>query len=208
MTNKKTLKQRVRERQEKTGERYTTALSHVRAMAPEPVQVELHEVSRAAELEGFACQAFASEALWQAECNLGAPEARFRGVLLRLRTLLQARSASQAAAKVASLLLQGDQAAVSLGSAVEEMFIARDFIAQAQAGVRGVARNGRLVVFDVPRGEAQAAVVAVVMASPFPREGRGPVLWLSGLGERGEGLGGLLEQHLSLAGIGGWSRGP
>ena len=45
MTDKKTLKQRVRQRQEKTGERYTTALAQVRAHAASPGQVESHDVT-------------------------------------------------------------------------------------------------------------------------------------------------------------------
>jgi hypothetical protein len=203
MTDKKSLKKRVRARQTKTGERYTTALRHIQAMNTDPRQTELHDVSHAAELEGFACRAFVSEHLWRAECALGAPDLRFREVLGRLRTLLRASASSDAAAKLARLVLHGERGAVGVGSAVEEMFTARDFLAQAHAGVRGVSRNGRVVVFDVPRGEA---VVAIVLASPYPREGQVPLLWLSALCESGQGLGDALARQFSLAGIGGWHR--
>ncbi len=205
MTDKKSLKQRVRARQEKTGERYTTALSHIRARADDGLEAELHDVSRAARLEGFTCQAFASEGLWHAECALGAPELRFRGVFERLRALLLASLSSAPAAALARVLVRGDKLTLGLATAIEEIFGARDFLAQARAGVRGVSRNGRLVAFDTPRGDGWAPVVGAVIAPPHPSE-RVPLLWLSALGDSRDGLGRLLEQHFSLAGLGGWSR--
>lgn len=121
------------------------------------------DVARAAEIEGLTCQAFASEALWRAECSLGPPEERFRGAFARLRQLL---AACEPDGPVAGLL-------------------------------RGVSPNGRLVVFDVPRGEAHAPLLAVVLTSPLPLGRRIPCLWLSALSERDD------ARDLALVGLGG-----
>jgi hypothetical protein len=207
MTSKKSLKERVRERQAKTGERYTTALMQVRATAPPTVEEALHEVTRAAQLEGFTCRAFASDELWRAESSLGAPEERFRGVLARLRALLLALDAGDAGASLAGLLLRGEASSRAMPNHVQELVAARQFLSKARAGVRGVSANARLVVLDVPRGEAQAPVLGVVLAAPGITQ---PLLALSPL--KGEGaeptlLGRLFEEQLTLAGMGGWAGG-
>ena len=64
MTFRRDLKRRIRERQEKTGERYTTARAHVLATPPAPSWVvELHDVTEQARLAGLTCPVRVTSAL-------------------------------------------------------------------------------------------------------------------------------------------------
>jgi hypothetical protein len=177
MTSKKTLKDRVRERQEKTGERYTTALAHVKARVADERHEEAHDVTREAELEGFACDAFATEALWQAECSRGAPEVRFRHLLRALRAMLHS---SAAHGPITALLPGSPSLRGEVPNAVRELAEARQFLSAVRSGVRGLSPNGRLVALTSDGGEV---VLGVALALPFPVPGRRPVLQLSTLAE-------------------------
>jgi hypothetical protein len=202
MTAKKSLKKHVRERQAKTGERYMTALAQVRAK----VAHEGHrDVSPWAEAEALQCQATSSEALWRAECSLGAPEERFRSIFARLRGLLLSLSDAERVKPLRAAVLSGAPWVAPIPNAVREVAEAWLFRAQVQAGVRGLSPNGRLVALDVPRGATQVTVLGVFV--PVPGADRRPLLWLKELDEGGSAseVGAMLEPSLMLAGLGGLS---
>src|SRR5690348_1645916 len=100
MTAKKDLKRRVRDRMRQTGERYKTALAHVRAAAPEAPEAPAptkkpsiilesppsHDLSEIARFEGFRCRAATSEPWWsKIEAEEGRAPAWFQLVFARLR---------------------------------------------------------------------------------------------------------------------------
>ncbi len=209
MTAKKDLKRRVRERQAKTGESYTSALAHIRSKATR-TNVELpecHDVTPWAELAGLHCKAVVSDELWRAEGSLGAPGERFRAVFERLRALLLAMQGEPSGAELGAVILRGERGKGGIPNAMHEVMESRRFMEQVRSGVRGVSQNGRLVAFDVPRGEAQVTLVGVFILSPVPAEERRSVLWLSSLARQGSelslGMGALLVRELALAGFGG-----
>lgn len=211
MTARKHLKQLVRERQEKTGERYATALAHVRAKARRRVpEQSLPEVTRQARLEGLHCQAFVTEHLLRSERAVSSPGKRFRVVFARLRELLEALEGEPAAEALRAAVLRGEPRFGSIPNGIQEVVELRRFVAQARAGVRGISRNGRYLTFDVPRDEAQLTLCAFCM---LPMAGSGgsrvPILWIfSQEGLADALLGGLGSgQAFALTGLGGLERG-
>ncbi len=205
MTAKKHLKQLVRERQEKTGERYSTALAHVRAQAPGLEQVQ-PEVTEWARLEGLHCTAFVTERLWNAEHSHAAREAWFRAAFARLRALLLAAEGAPGTDALCATVLRGEPKPGSIPHAIQEAVEARRFMAQVQAGARGVSRNGRLMAWDVPRGGEPVTLLALCVVPPvMAGQLRAPILWLFSREGFSESL--LVEPSatwsFALAGIGG-----
>ena len=208
MTKKKGLKRLVRERQAKTGERYSTALVHVRGKEKSPIPFEeCHDASSWAAREGLHCRAVVSEKLWQAEEAAGAPDDRFHLIFGKLRAILVASRSDPSFGDVCAALLEGKKTRVAVPNAVREVADSRRFLEQTRAGVRGFSSSGRMIAFDAPRGEEPVTLIGVLIFAPPSPESRPPLLWLSPLEEREQaGQGGLreeIEKHLLLAGLGG-----
>lgn len=207
MTAKKHLKQRVRERQEKTGERYSTALAHIRGQAPAVEQQVQPEVTEWAKIEGLHCTAFVTEPLWNSERASADRAAWFRAAFARLRSLLLAVEGAPGTHALCSAILRGEPKTVSIPHTIQEVVEARRFMAEVRAGVRGVSRNGRLVAWDVPQpGGDPVTLMALCVVPPVMSEPpRPPILWLF---TRDGSSGTLLDGPNSiwafaLAGIGG-----
>src|SRR5690349_9955840 len=87
MTAKKSLKRLIRERQQATGERYTTAREKVLAAKDAPPRerpwVELHDASELAGAAGFVCPVHVSASIWRERESLA-------GVLDQLWDILTA----------------------------------------------------------------------------------------------------------------------
>ncbi len=201
MTKHKTLKDRVRERQQKTGERYTTALAHVKAHAQERLlgAEEPFDACEAARTVGLACQVSASARL--AVGPAGERGRRLTRALERLKGLLLALAGDAGAEKLAAVLLRGEAWSSGPVSAVAELAEARRFLDEVKAGKRGVSRTGRVAVVDVDSPGGGWTLVAVLFAHPFDPRPR-PTLYLSSLTED-DGVGPWRE-GFTLAGLGGW----
>ncbi len=173
MTDKKNLKKRVRERQEKTGERYSTALAHLRAQAreEEPVspsantapkqRIKIEEpwdpaVTREA---GLQCPVFADEGLKARTAPL-VPTALFQ-----LAEVLRATSTHPSTQHFRRMVLHGERYSLPLGP---ELFTEiMEFGAQLRLGMRGASASGRYLAFDVTLpGRSPVLVVALLMTSP------------------------------------------
>ncbi len=129
MTKKKDLKRRVRARQEKTGESYTTALAQFRrAQIPEAPSATVE-----AEAAGLRCEAVVSSKL-RALGDL-------RPLFARLRELLEALGA-----EACGPLLRGETAPRRMPQ-MRDLVEARRFLTQVRAGKRGLSQDGRLVAF-------------------------------------------------------------
>ena len=172
MTVKRDLKRRVRERQEKTGERYTTALSHVLKqargdMSERSIEIEMEEVTERAEAAGLRCRAFLSPELsrWKDQ-----------KLLERLRDVLIATEGDPGTERFRRVLLRGEReeeladrmlkhfAGTTL---VKQWAAARSFATNLRAGIRGPSRDGLMIAYDLPLpGRAPLTVVAVLIP-PF-----------------------------------------
>ncbi len=115
MTLKKNLKKRVRARQEKTGESYTTARMHVlnqeQARGPKVSQVSLREVTPLVEEVGLKGQAFLMPRF---------PESLTRPALKRLRELLLATRDEPATQRMRAVLLDGEPDTLDFASLSRE----------------------------------------------------------------------------------------
>ena len=180
MTTKKTLKERVRERQQKTGERYTTALAHFRANSEEP-----SDITALAREAGLTCTASASARL---------PQARVRPALEALKALLLALGSDTGAAKMAAVLLRGEPGAPVSANGISEAVEARSFMSGVASGRRGVSANGRCAAFDT---EDRTVVATVLWHGARPA-----FLYLAPLDAKGP-----WTELFALAGIGGWRSG-
>lgn len=160
MTIKKDLKKRIRERQEKTGESYTTARMHVLNQAPseEPKvsQVSLREVTPlvgALEMKG---EAFLSP---------GFPEALARPALERLREVLLATRNEPATRRMHAVLLEGEPDTPDFGSFAREWGETRVFMRNLRLGIRGPSRSGRTFSFELRTDGGPVTVVVTLVPS-------------------------------------------
>lgn len=129
MTKKKDLKKRVRARQEKTGERYTTARAQLtRALIPEAPSATPEALAA-----GLRCNAAVSGKL-RALGDL-------RPLFARLRELLEALGAA-----ACGPLLLGEPAPRRMPQ-MADWVEARRFLSQASAGTLGLSRDGTMVAF-------------------------------------------------------------
>lgn len=161
MTVKKDLKKRIRERQEKTGESYTTARMHVLKQAPAEApetprvsEVSLREVTpllEALELKG------------QAFLTPGFSEALARPALERLREVLLATRDEPGTRRLRAVLLEGEPDTLEVGSLMREWGETRVFVRHLRLGMRGPSRSGRALAFELrTEGGPVTVVVALV----------------------------------------------
>ncbi|MGZ3459390.1 MAG: hypothetical protein ACXU86_12910 [Archangium sp.] len=161
MTIKKDLKKRVRERQEKTGESYTTArmhvLHHAEAGAPKVREESLREVTPLAEPVGLKGQVFLTPRF---------PEPLARPALERLREVLLATGDEPATRRMRAVLLRGEPDPLDLGSIPQVWSQSFGFARKLRLGLRGPSPSGRILSFDLQADGAPVAVVVALVPSP------------------------------------------
>jgi hypothetical protein len=157
MTKKRDLKRRVRARQEKTGESYTSALAHIR----EPRIPEAPDATKEAVAEGLSCAAVVT------------PELRgmgdLRPLFARVREVLEALGSP-----ACGPLLRGETSPRRIPEP-KDVLEAQRFLAAARKGERGLSGNGRLLALEW-RGH-------VIVGSIWLYFGRKPLLQFSRLGD-------------------------
>ena len=161
MTAKRDLKKRVRERQARTGESYTSAREQVlAARAPELVPViELVDVSAEATRLGLVCRALMVPTL--------AERVDAATVLARLRTALLATEGDPSTAFLRRVLLRGEPAGpMPLGTVLEGVEAARRFMARARAGIGGASEGGRMLALHVDGRVGSETIVCMLWPSP------------------------------------------
>jgi hypothetical protein len=170
MTDRRDLKKRIRARQEKTGERYTTARAHVMGSGTDrDLVVELRDISEAARAAGFVCRARATPAV---------PETIEARALAQLREILLGPVAGlEPLRKIA--LHGGPQPGLDLSRVLELVNQRRAFHASLELGLRGPGPGGRIVAFDLlTDGECRTIVAqllptrsdALLLLSGFPND--------------------------------------
>ena len=178
MTYKRDLKKLVRERQERTGEHYTTALRHVIAQrrAPVPV-VAMVDLSEAAARLGLTCHAAMVPALALLVDGAFALE--------RVRAALLATEGDPATALLRGAVLRGEQPDVA-GWSLHNLEKGRHFMARVRAGIAGASDGGHMLALNVPSraGASQLVVCMLWPTAPIAACARRASLILSG----GEGL--------------------
>ncbi|PTL78805.1 hypothetical protein [Vitiosangium sp. GDMCC 1.1324] len=161
MTVKKDLKKRIRERQEKTGESYTTARMHVLnqgpSETPEVRPVVLREVTPLAEAMGLKGKAFLSSHF---------PGQLTRPALERLREVLLATQGEPATRRMRAVLLRGEPDTLELVSLALELWgETRVFTRDLRLGMRGPSRSGRTLSFELQADGKHVTVVATLVPS-------------------------------------------
>lgn len=169
MTAKKDLKRRIRERQGKTGESYTTARAHVLAQRDEPAAllpaipvIELIDVTEQARALGLRCLALASPMLVER-----VPAER---VLARVRDALLATERDPQMDVLRAVMLRGEvlerDPRRRPGGWWEDT---RAFFARARVGIGGTNRAGDMLALQV---DAEMVIVHagyVPHMPPIPR---------------------------------------
>jgi hypothetical protein len=165
MTERRDLKRRIRERQEKTGERYTTARAHVLESPKSNLVVELHDVTEQARAIGLTCAVRVTSSLWRSGD-------RIRGLLEQLRDIL---SGPVDAPVMQAVALRG--AADELGSGTLPLMLRHlgDFLTSIENGLRGPALGGRVLSFETDFDGQRRTVIAQVR----PRHAGEPMLMMS-----------------------------
>lgn len=170
MTRKRDLKRRVRERQERTGESYTTARRQVLARAAPPESpahspvipvVEMISLTSEAERLGFACRVVIASTL--------AGRVEPTAVLERVRDALRATADDPGTSFLRAVVLGGEAAPPRPrpGSLAE----VQRFIARAHAGIGGVSDSGSLMALPVDAAGGSVMVIAHVGFRPVARPG-------------------------------------
>ena len=149
MTRRKALKQRVRARMAKTGERYTAALSHFRAVE----QVALDEPFTECAVEGLACRV----RWWK---HLHPPTAPLQAELTRT---LSALKGEPSAVRLTRAAFEGRaEAPLSSPGRAGALLAA---VERFSSGVRGFSRDGRHLALEL--GGAPVMVSVVAAADPL-----------------------------------------
>jgi hypothetical protein len=148
MTKRRELKQRVRARMAKTGERYTTALRHFQSTE----QVELEAPFTEFGIEGLACRV----RWWK---NLGAPTAAWQAELTQALRAVRGEPAAVLFTRAAF----GGQAssetppATSLSERLDDL---SSSVERFASGVRGFSRDGRRLALDLGGATVMLSVLA------------------------------------------------
>ncbi|QRN94686.1 hypothetical protein JRI60_37045 [Archangium violaceum] len=160
MTLKKNLKKRVRARQEKTGESYTTARMHVlnqeQASRPKVSQESLREVTPLVDEVGLTGQAFLMPRFL---------ESLARPALKRLRELLLATRDEPATQRMRAVLLNGEPDTMDFASLSREWVQTQAFLRNLRLGMRGPSRSGRLLSFELRADGMPVTIVVALMPS-------------------------------------------
>jgi hypothetical protein len=167
MTLRRSLKRRIRDRQEKTGESYTSARAQVLAARPRPSWVvELHDVTLEARHAGIVCEVRVTPIL--------AATRSLADILAQLHTILTGSTDGLLAMQ--RVALRGEPDPWTRGGAVAAYVgRLRAFSESLEQGLRGPGPGGRILAFDAEIGGR----LRTVLASLVPRWRRDPLLVLS-----------------------------
>lgn len=172
MTARRDRKKLVRERQARTGERYTTALRHVLEgrMSPVPV-VEMIDLGEEAARCGLRCRVLAYAGLLDRIDR--------EGLLERVRAALVASEDDPAAAPLCGAALRGEAAALPIPGLIN-LAAARRFVERARLGLGGFSPGGHLMALHLPgRGETVTVLAALWTTPAGPWAPRDPALVLT-----------------------------
>lgn len=164
MTQHKTFKRLVRERQARTGESYMVAMRQIRdADDRQPIPVEeLIDLSEPAAALGLTCRVVIQQAL--AACvDVG-------DVLRRLRSALRNTVVDPAFDLMRAVVLHGES------SRAPNALIDRAFLARVKAGLGGVSSDGRVLALPLADG---ALGLFYLWTVPAPFETRPATLIIS-----------------------------
>ena len=160
MTSKRDLKRRVRERQKRTGERYTTALGHVKGQRPASIPVvEMVDLTEHAARLGLRCRILMSPDLTEA-CGVLAVE--------KLRDALHATQDDPATRHFRAVALAGERRVPDRCSPREILAEGGRFMARARAGIGGVSPDGSMIAFQVAAGRGIETVVCTLWMMTVP----------------------------------------
>lgn len=152
MTANRDLKRRVRERQARTGESYTTALHHVRAQRPIPIStVELLDVTQAASEVGLRCRVSMGPQL--------AGRADVHPTLRHFHDVLVASARDRALFLMRTVALFGEH--VTAPAMPRGLTEGVAFMQRLRAGLGGVSEHGRMLALPwiaKPAGTSPALV--------------------------------------------------
>src|SRR5215468_6609912 len=167
MTLRRTLKSRIRARQEKTGESYAAARAQVLAARPRPFPVvELHDVSLEAKHAGIVCEVRVTPAL--------AATPALARILRQLHAILAGGTGGLAALQ--DVAIRGAPDPWNRGGSVMAFVTKlRAFAEGLEQGLRGPGPGGRILAFDAELDGRTRTVVAHLV----PRFRRDPLLVLS-----------------------------
>lgn len=180
MTAKKDLKERVRARQEQTGERYTTALERVRrqgAKKRRAIVVDVPDLTEIAAALGLKSRAYCSFAFWNQSQRDDERASIARSVLRRLVEVLRATETDPSTALLRGALLHGKKLPSSRAFALWRGGQLRAFIARLRLGVRGTSSDGQAIAFEAPDPRGGTPIVAVAML--WPSRAREPIVYVS-----------------------------
>jgi hypothetical protein len=171
MTAKKDLKRRVRERQERTGESYTTARAQVIAQAepPPPAKqppfsvVELVDATDDAAKLGMKCTVLVSPSL--------ASQIAPARVLERIRDALIATGEDPQTRHFRDVMLRGERAPVrgSREDWAARWEVTRQFLTRVKAGIGGVHPSGDIMALQVDDQLVLVQLGHVPHMPPIPR---------------------------------------
>jgi hypothetical protein len=170
MTFRRDLKRRIRERQERTGERYTTARAHVLGSpddGPGSLVIELQDVSDIARALGLRCVTRVT------------PDLRSHAEALLGQLLQILRGPTAGLEPMRRVALEGEPER-STGSTVLLMTHIRAFVEQLRQGLRGPGPGGRLLAFEAALDGQSRPVIAQLL----PRYRQEAILAISRFGEQ------------------------
>lgn len=163
MTIKKDLKKRVRDRQIRTGESYTTAREQVLAERQEPgrgLLIEMVDLSAEAARVGLKCRhVYASPKVLA--CVDGT------ALVEQIRAALVATGDDPVTKRLRSILLRGERPPEPrpLAEMLREF---RTFLTCVQAGIGGASRQGSMLAFEVRGQRGTIMVVCALRLAPDP----------------------------------------
>lgn len=187
MTTKKDLKKRIRERQQQTKERYTTARAHVLNQASVPAEKieRFTDISTLARQHNILCATYVTSSVWRREPIPDKREGLFSAALLHLSALLQVTQNEPAYNKLRAALLY-QQPALPVAPPrkplearqLEGFDSLRSFLQQLKLGMRGPSRDGQFVSLDVQHEGQTTTLVASLLPFCLSFQ-QGPILLLA-----------------------------
>lgn len=156
MTDKRDLKRRIRDRQARTGEAYTTAREHVLAARRSIDVIDMLDVTADAAALGFTCPV----SIWPALAERAEP----RLVLERLRDALLATIGDPQVAIWHGVALRGERPIGEYWT--HDLVRAQRFIERAIAGIGGFSADRRMLALHVQGREGIVAVLATLVLYP------------------------------------------
>lgn len=159
MTSKRDLKRLVRERQKRTGERYTTALGHMKGKPSAISVVEMVDLGEDAARLGIKCRILMTPDLPR-ECGVAALE--------QLRDALHATQDDPSTRHFRAVALAGERRPPERGSPTELFAEGQRFMKRVRAGIGGVSEAGSMLALHVPWRRGVQTVVCMIWLMNIP----------------------------------------